>query len=68
MNETLLTLPYSVTFSWQIFLATNAGTTADGTTPWEHSTQQYIADETFKENRSFYSPSNNDTHLSDKFA
>lgn len=49
MSETLLTLPYSDTFSEQIFLKKIVGTTADGITPWEHSTQRCIADETFKE-------------------
>ena len=68
MSETLLTHPYSVTFSQQIFLAKIVGTTADGMDPWEHSTQQYIADETFKGNRGFYFHSNNDKDLRDKFA
>lgn len=68
MSEILLTLSYSVTFSQGIFLVKIFGTTADETTPWEHSTQQYIADETFKGNRSFHFPSNNDNDLRDMLA
>lgn len=68
MTETLLTLPYSATFSQGIFLVKIFRTTADETTPWEHSTQQHIVDETFKGNRGFHFPSNNDNDLRDMFA